>query len=199
VCAIVTVPSIGATHASPERAEYCLSESAPPMMTQLLALRLAPAGIAVREVRPGIVRTPMTTPFAPRHDAFVADGRVPARRWGEPEDVGRAVAALAKGARPFATGGAVHVDGGLHAARLQGRAAAATRPPWRREPRRRGPRAASSRQARGTIRAPVSCSCASTSAGTNLRPWPSALASASDWWTASPTTVGIDRPSARWV
>ena len=115
---IVTVSSISATHASPERAEYCLSKSALPMMTQLLALRLAPAGIAVWEVRPGIVRTPMTAPVAPRHDAAIADGLVPARRWGEPEDVGRAVAALASGALPFATGEAVHVDGGLHVARL---------------------------------------------------------------------------------
>jgi NAD(P)-dependent dehydrogenase (short-subunit alcohol dehydrogenase family) len=115
---IVTVSSISATHASPERAEYCLSKSALPMMTQLLALRLAPAGIAVWEVRPGIVRTPMTAPVAPRYDAMIADGRVPALRWGEPEDVGRTVAALASGALPFATGEAVHVDGGLHVARL---------------------------------------------------------------------------------
>lgn len=115
---IVTVSSISATHASPERAEYCLSKSALPMMTQLLALRLAPAGIAVWEVRPGIVRTRMTAPVASRHDASIAGGQVPAGRWGEPGDVGRTVAVLATGALPFATGEAVHVDGGLHVARL---------------------------------------------------------------------------------
>jgi NAD(P)-dependent dehydrogenase (short-subunit alcohol dehydrogenase family) len=115
---IVTVSSISATHASPERAEYCLSKSALPMMTQLLALRLADAGIAAWEVRPGIVRTPMTAPVASRYDTLIETGTVPARRWGEPADVGRVVAALAAGALPFVTGETVHVDGGLHIARL---------------------------------------------------------------------------------
>jgi NAD(P)-dependent dehydrogenase (short-subunit alcohol dehydrogenase family) len=115
---IVTVSSISATHASPERAEYCLSKSALPMMTRLLALRLADAGIAAWEVRPGIVRTPMTAPVASRYDSLIASGGVPARRWGEPGDVGRVVAALASGALPFVTGDAVHVDGGLHIERL---------------------------------------------------------------------------------
>jgi len=115
---IVTVSSISATHASPERAEYCLSKSALPMMTRLLALRLADAGIAAWEVRPGIVRTPMTEPVAARYDTLIDAGGVPARRWGEPADVGRVVAALASGALPFVTGEAVHVDGGLHVARL---------------------------------------------------------------------------------
>jgi short-subunit dehydrogenase len=115
---IVTVSSISATHASPERAEYCLSKSALPMMTRLLALRLAAHGIAVWEVRPGIVRTPMTAPAAARYDALIDDGLVPQGRWGEAADVGRTVASLASGALPFATGEAVHVDGGLHIARL---------------------------------------------------------------------------------
>jgi NAD(P)-dependent dehydrogenase (short-subunit alcohol dehydrogenase family) len=115
---IVTVSSISATHASPERAEYCLSKSALPMMTRLLALRLAAHGIAVWEVRPGIVRTPMTAPVTARYDALIEDGLVPQGRWGEAADVGRTVASLASGALPFATGEAVHVDGGLHIARL---------------------------------------------------------------------------------
>ncbi|MCX7229125.1 MAG: 3-ketoacyl-ACP reductase [Burkholderiales bacterium] len=115
---IVTVSSISATHASPERAEYCLSKSALPMMTRLLALRLAAHGIAVWEVRPGIVRTPMTAPVTARYDALIDDGLVPQGRWGEAADVGRTVASLASGALPFATGEAVHVDGGLHIARL---------------------------------------------------------------------------------
>lgn len=115
---IVTVSSISATHASPERAEYCLSKSALPMMTRLLALRLAAHGIAAWEVRPGIVRTPMTAPATARYDTLIAEGGVPQGRWGEADDVGRTVAALASGALPFATGEAVHVDGGLHVARL---------------------------------------------------------------------------------
>jgi NAD(P)-dependent dehydrogenase (short-subunit alcohol dehydrogenase family) len=84
------------------------------MMTRLLALRLAAAGIADWEVRPGIARTPMTAPVAACYDAAIADGLVPAGRWSEAADVGRTVAALATGALPFATGAALHIDGGLH-------------------------------------------------------------------------------------
>ncbi|MBV9567036.1 MAG: SDR family oxidoreductase, partial [Hyphomicrobiales bacterium] len=48
----------------------------------------------------------------------IAEGLSPVRRWGEPEDVGRAVVALTSGEFHFSTGEVVHVDGGLHIARL---------------------------------------------------------------------------------
>ena len=84
------------------------------MMSQLFALRLAEADIACYEVRPGIIRTDMTAAAKDRYDKLIAEGLTPIRRWGEPEDVGRTVAALAGGALPFNTGDAFHVDGGLH-------------------------------------------------------------------------------------
>ena len=84
----------------------------------LIALRLAPAGIPVFEVRPGIIATDMTAAVREMYDARIADGLVPERRWGQPEDVGRAVAALVRGDVPYATGTVVHVDGGLALPRL---------------------------------------------------------------------------------
>jgi NAD(P)-dependent dehydrogenase (short-subunit alcohol dehydrogenase family) len=111
--AIITVSSVSATMASPERAEYCLSKSALPMMTKLFALRLAKAGIPVFEVRPGIIRTPMTEAVAQKYEARFKDGLVPMNRWGEAEDVAKAVGQLAGGALQFATGSVLHVDGGL--------------------------------------------------------------------------------------
>src|SRR5258708_3386641 len=111
--AIITVSSVSATMASPERAEYCLSKSALPMMTKLFALRLAKAGIPVFEVRPGIIRTPMTEAVAQKYEARFKDGLVPMNRWGEAEDVAKAVGQLAGGALQFATGSVRHVDGGL--------------------------------------------------------------------------------------
>ncbi|MFP3552537.1 3-ketoacyl-ACP reductase [Paraburkholderia sp. SIMBA_049] len=110
---IVTVSSVSAEMASPERAEYCLSKSALPMMTRLFALRLASANVGVFEVRPGIIRTPMTSGVAEKYETRFREGLVPAGRWGESDEVGQAVATLAGGLLPFATGSVVNVDGGL--------------------------------------------------------------------------------------
>ena len=110
---VVTVTSVNAEVASPDRGEYCVSKAGASMMTKLFALRLAPEGIGVYEVRPGIVRTAMTRPSAERYEREFAAGLVPIARWGEPEEVGRAVATLATGGLPFAVGQVVNVDGGL--------------------------------------------------------------------------------------
>jgi NAD(P)-dependent dehydrogenase (short-subunit alcohol dehydrogenase family) len=109
---IITVTSVSAALASPERLDYCISKAGLAMFTQGLALRLAPHGIGVFDVRPGIIRTDMTEGVAARYDALIEGGLVPARRWGEPEDVAAAIVGLATG--PFyATGSVVAVDGGL--------------------------------------------------------------------------------------
>jgi 3-oxoacyl-[acyl-carrier protein] reductase len=88
------------------------------MTARLFAARLAEAGVAVYEVRPGIIATDMTAPVREIYDRRIADGLVPERRWGAPEDVGRVVAALARGDLPYTTGTVVHVDGGLSIPRL---------------------------------------------------------------------------------
>lgn len=111
---IVTVSSTNARLASPNRAEYCFAKTGLAMMSQLFALRLAEADIACYEVRPGVIRTDMTAPVKDRYDQLIAGGLTPIRRWGEPQDVGRTVAALAQRLLPFNTGDAFHVDGGLH-------------------------------------------------------------------------------------
>lgn len=100
------------------RVDYCVSKAALSTATRHFAARLAEARIHVYEVRPGMIRTEMTAPSAARYDSFLAAGGVPIARWGEPEDVGQAVAALADGAFGFSTGDAVRVDGGLHMYRV---------------------------------------------------------------------------------
>jgi NAD(P)-dependent dehydrogenase (short-subunit alcohol dehydrogenase family) len=109
---IITITSVSAALASPERLEYCISKAGLAMFVQGLALRLAPLGIAVFDVRPGIIRTDMTAAVAERYDALIEGGLVPARRWGLPGDVAAAVADLAEG-RFYATGSVIRVDGGL--------------------------------------------------------------------------------------
>jgi NAD(P)-dependent dehydrogenase (short-subunit alcohol dehydrogenase family) len=110
---IVTISSISAEVASVSRGEYCMSKAGLAMLSRLFAVRLAEAGIAVYEVRPGIIRTDMTKPSAETLDRLIASGISPIHRWGEPEDVGRAVATLAAGGLPFSVGQVVMVDGGL--------------------------------------------------------------------------------------
>jgi NAD(P)-dependent dehydrogenase (short-subunit alcohol dehydrogenase family) len=112
-CTIVTVSSVSGEMASIERGEYCLSKAGLGMLTKLFALRLAPLGIGVFEVRPGVIRTPMTEGVAAKYEQRLADGLVPMGRWGYPEDVARTVAALASGQLAFATGSVINVDGAL--------------------------------------------------------------------------------------
>lgn len=115
---VITITSVSASAASPERADYCISKAGLSMAVQALALRLADTGIGVYEVRPGIIRTDMTAGVAARYDGLIAGGLVPQRRWGEPDDVARAVAALVSGAFAFSQGQVVEVGGGLGIARL---------------------------------------------------------------------------------
>jgi NAD(P)-dependent dehydrogenase (short-subunit alcohol dehydrogenase family) len=115
---IVNVSSVSATAASVNRGDYCISKAGLAMATQLWAVRLAEFGICVYEVRPGVIRTDMTEGVAEKYDRLIAAGLTVERRWGTPEDVGRAVAVLAKGELSYATGNVIHVDGGLSLRRL---------------------------------------------------------------------------------
>lgn len=115
---IVFVTSVSADMASPNRGEYCVSKAGLAMTTKLFALRLAEFAIPVYEIRPGIIATDMTAGVRDLYDRRIADGLIPDRRWGTPEDVGRAAAALLRGDVPYATGTVLQVDGGLTIPRL---------------------------------------------------------------------------------
>ena len=115
---IVFVTSVSAEMASPNRGEYCVSKAGLSMAAKLFAARLAEDGIPVFEVRPGIIATDMTAGVRDVYDRRIADGLVPQGRWGQADDVGRAVAALVRGDVPYATGTVIHVDGGLSIPRL---------------------------------------------------------------------------------
>lgn len=115
---IINIGSISAYTSSPSRGEYCLSKAALAMMTALYADRLAEYGIRVYELRPGIMRTDMTAPVQEKYDHLIAEGLTPIRRWGQPEDVGKAVVAIVQDLFPFSTGEVINVDGGFHLRRL---------------------------------------------------------------------------------
>lgn len=111
---IITVSSVSAYTASVNRGDYCVAKAGLSMMTALFAARLAQYGINVYEIRPGVIRTDMTGPVKEKYDQLIADGAWPLKRWGEPLDIGRAVAAIARGDFPYSTGEVFNVDGGFH-------------------------------------------------------------------------------------
>jgi NAD(P)-dependent dehydrogenase (short-subunit alcohol dehydrogenase family) len=115
---IITITSISAYTASVNRGDYCVSKAGLAMLTPLFASRLAEHGIQVFELRPGIIRSDMTAGVAGRYDRLLESGFTPINRWGTPEDVGRAVAAIASDAFPFSTGEVFNIDGGFHLRRL---------------------------------------------------------------------------------
>ncbi len=115
---IIFVSSISANTASVNRGEYCISKAGIAMANQLFATRLANEGVQVTEVRPGVMATDMTSGVKEKYDALIADGLVPQMRWGKPEDIGTACAALIDGQLPFSTGDVLNIDGGFHLRRL---------------------------------------------------------------------------------
>ncbi len=115
---IVNTGSISSYTSSPSRGEYCVSKAGVAMMTKLYADRLAEYDIGVFEVSPGIIQTDMTRVVKDKYDKMIAEGVTPIRRWGRPEDVAKAVGAIAEGRLDFSTGTVIHVDGGFHLRRL---------------------------------------------------------------------------------
>lgn len=115
---VINISSISATVASVNRGEYCISKAGISMATRLWAARLAEHGIPVYEVRPGVIATDMTAGVKAKYDTLIAEGLVPQGRWGQPEDVGAAVASLSRGDFAYSTGQVVMVDGGLTIPRL---------------------------------------------------------------------------------
>lgn len=116
---IINISSISAYTSSPARAEYCISKAGMSMMTKLWADRLAEFGINVFEIRPGIIATDLTSVVKEKYDRLILEeGLTPIQRWGAPDDIGKAVVAVAEGMFPFSTGEVINVDGGFHLHRL---------------------------------------------------------------------------------
>lgn len=115
---IVNIGSISAYASSPARGEYCVSKAGMAMMTKLYADRLAEYDINVIEVSPGIIETDMTGAVKGKYDKLIGEGLTPIKRWGQPEDVAKAVGAVAEGRLDFSTGTVINVDGGFHLRRL---------------------------------------------------------------------------------
>lgn len=115
---IISITSVSAYTASVMRGDYCVAKSGLSMLTKLYAARLAEFGINVYEIRPGIIATDMTSSVKEKYDQLIQQGLTPLARWGTPDDVARAVGAIAEDVLPFSTGEVINVDGGFHLRRL---------------------------------------------------------------------------------
>ncbi len=111
---VIFITSVSAVASSPERAEYCISKAGLSMASQVYADRLAGTGIAVYEIRPGVIYTDMTARVKEKYDKKIAGGLIPEGRWGQPEDIAKAVAALAGGEIPYSTGAVIEISGGMN-------------------------------------------------------------------------------------
>jgi NAD(P)-dependent dehydrogenase (short-subunit alcohol dehydrogenase family) len=111
---VINLSSISAFAVSINRGDYCITKAGIGMMTQLWAVRLAEFGIGVFEIQPGVIESDMTGPVKAKYDALFAQGFAPINRWGQPDDIGRCVAAIARGDFPYTTGQVFHIDGGFH-------------------------------------------------------------------------------------
>jgi NAD(P)-dependent dehydrogenase (short-subunit alcohol dehydrogenase family) len=110
---IINTGSVSADYASINRGEYCLSKAGIAMATKLFSVRLADEGICVYEIRPGVIKSDMTSVVSAKYDKMIAEGLTLQRRWGMPEDIGKAVVMLVDGALAYSTGQVINVDGGL--------------------------------------------------------------------------------------
>ncbi len=115
---IIFISSISSTAVSINRPEYCISKAGLSMVNQLWGVRLAEEGIQVMELRPGIMETDMTSGVKEKYDKLLAEGIVPQKRWGQPEDVALGVSSILAGSFPFTTGESIYIDGGLNISRL---------------------------------------------------------------------------------
>jgi NAD(P)-dependent dehydrogenase (short-subunit alcohol dehydrogenase family) len=115
---IINISSVSAYATSTNRGDYCVAKAGMTMMTMLFADRLAEHGIQVFEIRPGVIETDMTAPVKEKYDRLFSEGITPLRRWGQPADVAKIVAAIAQDYLPYSTGEIINVDGGFHMRRL---------------------------------------------------------------------------------
>ncbi|HBC77241.1 MAG TPA: 3-ketoacyl-ACP reductase [Bacteroidales bacterium] len=115
---IIFITSVSAVLTSVNRTEYCISKAGLSMATSVFADRLSKEGILVCEVRPGIIQTDMTIKVKDKYTKMINDGFVPQKRWGLPEDIGKAVGSIARGDWNFSTGMVFEISGGLNIHKL---------------------------------------------------------------------------------
>jgi NAD(P)-dependent dehydrogenase (short-subunit alcohol dehydrogenase family) len=115
---IINISSISATVASVNRGDYCITKAGVSMATKLFAARLGEYDLPAYEIRPGVIKTDMTSGVTAKYEKLIGEGLMLQARWGVPADVGRAAAMLARGDLSYSTGQVIMVEGGQTVQRL---------------------------------------------------------------------------------
>lgn len=115
---IISITSVSAVLASTNRAAYCMAKAGLSMMSKVLAVRLAEFNIPVYEIQPGVIETDMTEKVKLIYQERIENGLTLEPRMGQPEDIGKVVAALLRGDLPYATGQILRIEGGMMVGRL---------------------------------------------------------------------------------
>jgi NAD(P)-dependent dehydrogenase (short-subunit alcohol dehydrogenase family) len=117
--AVVNISSAAATMPFGPFAHYGAAKAALEYYSRTLAMELAPSGIRVNLVSPGVIATPGSAEFAKTTPGFSSDDwvrNIPLGRVGATEDIAEIVALLASDRAKFITGANYRVDGGMTAA-----------------------------------------------------------------------------------
>lgn len=115
---IINISSVSSTVASVTRGDYCISKAGVSMATRLYAARLGEYDLPVYEIRPGIIKTDMTSTVTAKYDKLIGEGLLLQSRWGFPADIGKAAAMMVRGDIAYSTGQVIMVDGGQTIQRL---------------------------------------------------------------------------------
>jgi 3-oxoacyl-[acyl-carrier protein] reductase len=111
--AVVNIGSVSGQYGGPRTAHYAASKGGLIALTQCMARFLAPRGVRVNLVSPGLIRSEMAAAGLAALPAVIRDG-ILLGRLGEPEEVGEAVVFVASAAASYLTGQTVNVNGGLY-------------------------------------------------------------------------------------
>ncbi len=109
---IINIASVSAMHASRGQTNYASAKGGLVSFTRACAIELAPKGIQVNAVLPGFIETEMSMRARRRAGDAILD-RIPAQRFGTPQEVANMVLFFASAMSEYITGQAIPVDGGL--------------------------------------------------------------------------------------
>jgi len=109
---IINISSVVGTSGNPGQANYVAAKAGLDGLTKTLAIELASRNITVNSIAPGFISTAMTDKLTDEQKEKISSN-IPAKRFGQPEDISNMVAFIASDESAYITGQTIHVNGGM--------------------------------------------------------------------------------------